>query len=260
MSQAATPTKSSAASSSDSPPGAVPGVERGCGRRQEGGIYLETGLSENGLPIECFWADPPIPHEVDKAVGQVLVRRDGTFHVVDWIGQDGYPYPTDLLEEARSYGLSRRISPNFDFEKLTPESRIILVHGRAVATSPKKASALEEEVLSHDDQIWKIARFRSRCVLLARSEDLSHVDDPTAGCCRFWYLDAEANTNGPVREIASTEYYVLETDEDLEMESGIIASFPISRLATVEATDGSHEDRHQMLSETTEIPNVVTEA
>jgi hypothetical protein len=197
---------------------------------------------------------------VDTTVGQVLVRRDGTYHVVDWVGQDGYPYPTDLLEEARSYGLSRRISPNFDFEKLSPESRIILVHGRAVATSPEEASALEETALSHDDQNGEIPRLTSRCVLLAHSEDLSHIDDPTAGCCRFWYLDAEANTDDQTREIASTKYRVLQADEDPEMESGIIASFPISRLATVEATDGSHEDRHQMLSETTEIPNVVTEA
>jgi hypothetical protein len=44
------------------------------------------------------------------------------------------------------------------------------------------------------------------------------------------------------------------------MESGIIASFPISRFATIEAGNGSHREHDQLLSEATDIPNVVTEA
>jgi hypothetical protein len=193
---------------------------------------------------------------VDTTVGQVLVRRDGTFHVVDWVGQDGYPYPTDLLEEARSYGLSRRISPNFDFEMLSPESRIILVHGRAVTSNPEGAFHSEEVIFEHTEE----SRFFSKCVHMERTGGHDHFKAPVGPCNRFWYMDAEANAETGARSIASTKYRVIDADTDLDMESGIIASFPISRLATVEATDGSHEDRHQMLSETTEIPNVVTEA
>jgi hypothetical protein len=241
-------------------PGATPGVERGCGTREEGGVYLEVGFSQEGVPMKYFWADPPVAHEVDKEIGQALVRREDTFHVIDWIGASGYPYPTDILEEARSYGLSRRISHNFPFERLTEESRIILVHGRAVTSDPAQAWHAEEEIFDHTEA----SRIFSTCLHMERTGHDDHLSAPAVPCNRFWYMDAEANgeanASPGTRSIASTEYPVVDADTDLDMESGIIASFPISRFATIEARDGSHDKRDQMLSEATEIPNVVTEA
>lgn len=255
MPHAATANNAPSTSSPDAP-GATPGVERGCGTRKEGGVYLEVGFSEEGIPMKYFWADPPVTYEVDKEIGQSLVRREDTFHVVDWIGASGYPYPTDILEEARSYGLSRRISHNFPFEKLTKESRIILVHGRALTSDPAGAFLDEEEIFEHTEA----SRIFSTCLHMERTGRDDHFKAPVGPCNRFWYMDAEANAEIGTRSIASTEYPVVDADTDLDMESGIIASFPISRFATIEAGDGSHEERDRMLSEATEIPNVVTEA
>lgn len=39
-------------------PKALP-VERGCGFRERGGLYLELGLSRNGLPFDWFLLCPP---------------------------------------------------------------------------------------------------------------------------------------------------------------------------------------------------------
>ena len=33
-------------------------VERGCGEREQGGVYAETGLSPYGTPLEYFLIDP----------------------------------------------------------------------------------------------------------------------------------------------------------------------------------------------------------
>ncbi len=35
--------------------------ERGCGDREPGGVYAESGLSRYGRPIEHFLFDPPLP-------------------------------------------------------------------------------------------------------------------------------------------------------------------------------------------------------
>ncbi len=36
-------------------------VERGCGEREQGGVYAECGLSPYGTPLEYFLIDPPRP-------------------------------------------------------------------------------------------------------------------------------------------------------------------------------------------------------
>ena len=34
---------------------------RGCGDREEGGVYAESGISASGNPLEHFLFDPPLP-------------------------------------------------------------------------------------------------------------------------------------------------------------------------------------------------------
>ncbi len=41
-------------------PRAIPD-ERGCGDREPGGVYAESGLSRYGSPLEYFLFDPPLP-------------------------------------------------------------------------------------------------------------------------------------------------------------------------------------------------------
>jgi hypothetical protein len=110
-------------------------TERACGRRIRGGIYAETHLSDEGLPIEYDIIDPPIPTDITRlglaAVGVRLVEVNGVHHIFDVVGMEFYPYPSDYVEETRRLGASRRLPANIDFSRLTDESRLVLLHARA---------------------------------------------------------------------------------------------------------------------------------
>jgi hypothetical protein len=111
-------------------------ISRACGRRIRGGVYAETRLSEDGLPIEYFIVDPPAPIDPGQlglaAVGIKLIEIGGIHHIFDVVGQEFYPYPADYVEETRRLGASRRLPANLDFSRLGPGSRLMLVHARAV--------------------------------------------------------------------------------------------------------------------------------
>lgn len=110
------------------------GIVRGCGVRIQGAIYSTCGMSENGQPVEAFLIDPPRPVPAEMGLtprGVLLKERAGIWHIFDWVGEVHYPNVSDFVEEARRFGLSRRLPDNLDFSKITPESRHILVHPRA---------------------------------------------------------------------------------------------------------------------------------
>jgi len=111
-------------------------ASRACGRRIRGGVYAETRLSEDGLPIEYFIVDPPTPVDLGQlglaAVGVQLIEINGIHHIFDVVGQEFYPYPADYVEETRRLGASRRLPANLDFSRLEPGSRLVLIHARAV--------------------------------------------------------------------------------------------------------------------------------
>lgn len=253
----------------EQPPGADPGVQRGCGRRVEGGVYFETATGPDGIAIENFWCDPPAPweYETESKVGQEIVQpNEDVPHVVDHIGTSHYAYPCDLLEEVRVHGLSRRVSKNFDFGRLTPDSRIILIHDRAVATSPPACMehaqdkiAEEADTLEQRDRVFR--RHRSRCALF-ETGSTKHIRNPSEHpCTRHWYLDAPATTGGLTRKVGDTYFQVsTEGDPQIETETGVIASFPIHRLCVIESADGSHSDTRDEIASQSSIPAVVNDA
>lgn len=109
---------------------------RGCGTRKEGGLYLCVGLSKNGLPIDNFIIDPPTEWKNGPFRGCHMVSRemDGIEwdDVIMWVGEEYYPTVPSFVEEARKYGISKRVSPKVGFKKIIPNlSRIILVHPKA---------------------------------------------------------------------------------------------------------------------------------
>lgn len=113
-------------------------IERGCGRRIPGGIYLVSDTSPFGLPIESFLLDPPVEVRAELKLpkrGVAMIERDGTYYVADHVGSEHYPNAADVIEEARRFGVSRRISRKFDFSLLTPESRLLLAHARGLFTN-----------------------------------------------------------------------------------------------------------------------------
>lgn len=113
-------------------------VERGCGTKKAGGMYLEVGTSPNGFPIEWFLYDPPkAPEELGlpRTLSEELANKTRTVqvgdvqHVLRWVGAQSYPYVGDIIEEGRRHGLSFRIPPDFPVETLTPiASSILLAH------------------------------------------------------------------------------------------------------------------------------------
>lgn len=119
------------------------GLVRSCGTREAGGVYSEIPTGEDGKPIEYFLIDPPIPIDIEALgitpLGVQLVEVDGVYHIYDWVGENHYPYVADFAEEARHYGISRRLSKQLDFSKLTPESRHILIHAKALVENWKEA-------------------------------------------------------------------------------------------------------------------------
>lgn len=119
-------------------------VERGCGTRAEGGIYAESGLGPNGLPLEFFIPDRIVPINAEAlglaAIGVKLIQsaKTGVWHIFDIVGAESYPNPADWLEETRRYGASRRLSPTLPYHLLTSESRMFILHSRAyVANYPE---------------------------------------------------------------------------------------------------------------------------
>lgn len=115
---------------------------RGCGgSRIKGGLYLVTNLVKNGTPLYKFIIDPPIPvpGQMDIPFRGVAIRErpdgSGIFDVYDHVGSEHYPNVLDFIAEVAKLGLSRHVSKLVDFEKITPESRIILAHERAVLTN-----------------------------------------------------------------------------------------------------------------------------
>ncbi len=124
-------------------------VPRGCGEREPGGVYAESGLSPRGRPLEEFLFDPPLPIPegldlINKpqlwqrtfASGEPALDEKGQpiFDLLIWVGEEHYKYCPDYLEETRRYGASRRLNPNLDLSLLSRSSRMILAHPHVLNT------------------------------------------------------------------------------------------------------------------------------
>jgi hypothetical protein len=80
-------------------------VERGCGEREQGGVYAECGLSPYGSPLEHFLIDPPqpLPEGLD-IINKPQLWEDpatGITHLLIWIGGEHYEWCSDYIEETR---------------------------------------------------------------------------------------------------------------------------------------------------------------
>lgn len=121
--------------------GAIP-TDRGCGRRVRGGVYLEVGVGPGGVPLESLIIDHPIPvpHRqlgvTPRGVHMVENPWEpGGKLLLDWIGSRYYPNVLDFIEEARRFGISRRVPVTFDFSSMR-FARIAFMHERAAVENP----------------------------------------------------------------------------------------------------------------------------
>jgi len=79
---------------------------RGCGERKDKALYLECATSPDGLPIEHFIFDPPIPINQEPFRAPILWRdeRTGIYHVLIWIGKKFYESPWDFIKKQQLKG------------------------------------------------------------------------------------------------------------------------------------------------------------
>lgn len=197
---------------------AIP-VERGCGTRVRSGIYFECGFAPpgQGRPIEDFILCPPVdlPPGLSVPARGVALMTDANdvTHIIDRIGLGHYPNVLDFIEEARRFGVSRRLPANLDFSRLTPESRLILVHDRG-------------RILNFSDYGAPPPCPRTR-------------RPHTGFCAGYWRHDiegGEAQPDGAVRrQMPSFNYtgHPRPAGVTPAYQPVAVASFPCSRLVTV---------------------------
>ncbi len=143
-------------------------VPRGCGDREPGGVYAESGLSPRGRPLEEFLIDPPLPIPAGLDLihkpqiwqrmlpsGEPALDVEGLpiYDLLIWVGQEYYPYVPDYLEEVKRYGASRRLNPHLDLSLLSRSSRMILAHPLVINTAwqtQRPPETCKKEVPGHD--------------------------------------------------------------------------------------------------------------
>jgi hypothetical protein len=232
---------------------AIPGVTRGCGTRSSGGLYLESGTGYGGKPLEFFLSDPPIPMTCDTKLGVELIERGGVMHILDWIGEQHYPFITDLLEEGRHYGFSRRIPRTLNLSRLSADSRILIVHARGLVVNHEALRPFMPEHYNtpYTEQGRGKPAHEHHCGHLERTGSPEHYQpEPHAhGCTRdLWAVPPATRVKDGVppryiREFASIFYEVFPLAPDApapEYVSALVASLPITNISVIRARDGSH--------------------
>ncbi len=217
-------------------------VKRGCGYRQEGGIYLTTPTSKAGSPIEAFLIDPPIRLNPDLGVspiGVTIITMNGVNHVVDWVGSQHYPNVLDFIEETRRYGLSRRVASTIDFSLLTRESRWIGVHARAMIENPERYYAALDE-----DGTRVCPRNKA-----AHSGPEPATAEALRMCVQLYWHDVEGGTpmddvtRAVKRDMPSFTYYAHRAPQYAEplYSPAMFISLPIKGIDVIRSKSGLHE-------------------
>jgi hypothetical protein len=205
-----------------------------CGAtREKGAIYCEVPTSPFGLPLEYFLVDPP--QVVDaKALGltplgvKLIPDTQGIYHIWDIVGGDFYPNVADMIEEIRALGVSRRLSDKLDYKKLTPRSKIIMLHSRAFIEN-------FEEYDSHED-----------CPTAKEGHEF-----PNRMCVKLWWEDltdgtpTKPDTREVARVLPSCMYKGKSRPNGItpKYKLAIFASFTIGRLAVVKDDDQKRMDK-----------------
>lgn len=200
-------------------------LPRGCGTRVRGGGYFECGLDPHGRPIEEFLIDCPalVPPGLGITPrGVSMIAIGGVSHVADWVGSEHYQNTADFIEEVARLGLSRRLPSTLDFARLTPASRILLIHARARVENASLYGPFPCPKTLHEPG--------------------------SDACIGAWWEDIEGGTPRPgsahpravTRTMPSFRYRARCRPGGVTPRyvPGFFASFPASRLAVVKGGDG----------------------
>lgn len=199
-------------------------VERGCGVRRRGGVYLECGLAPDGQPLEHFLVCPvqPINHSAIGlgSLGVRMVVASGVHHVLDMIGQRHYPTAWQFVEECRCLGMSRRVSRRLPLEKLDYRSRVLLCHPTAFPGDP----------------VWAVT---DPCL---RGTGASGVP----ACCATLRHHAPGEA-GQVVTYGSLRRYTMVARGARPARAGLFMALPITNIAVVAGAATSEPDYQRLL-------------
>ncbi|MFI5294370.1 MAG: hypothetical protein ACHQ0Y_05025 [Thermodesulfovibrionales bacterium] len=187
----------------------IVGIIRGCGKRVPGGLYVCSGLAPYGTPIEHFIIDPPIAYDTEPFRAPLIFEKEGKNHVMLWVGAEHYPWPSDMVEEIRNFGVSKRIPNNFDLSKLEPGSMLFLVHPKAIVK--------EHELLPLPEYCPKIKT--------------EHLEESKECCLGHSYNIAPPNSGLNQRKLGDTVYTVFPqgmTEVEYDYQPGVFMGVPIT--------------------------------
>ncbi|APU89158.1 conserved hypothetical protein [Virus Rctr71] len=230
---------------------------RGCGYRNPGSLYCESRLVDGGSPIEAFLMDPPVAYSQQSIGIQMYQDAGDIWHILDVIGKENYPYPSDFIEEGRHMGFSRRLPKNIDVSKLTRESHILCIHERALLKTKGTGLILRGGVYElENESVTDIDCFRPKTMRLCQrylvAGDDSHFEKGRTCSRHLWVAD---NT-GDCRTFNGFQYetYALEIyEEEPVFEMAIFLTLPITNLTVIKADDGSHTELLNKVRASTEL-------
>ena len=207
-------------------------MNRGCGKRKPGGVYVCSKLSPHGVPLEEYLIDPPEFYGGERFRVPIIFERNGANHLLFWVGKEFYPYPSDFIEEVRRFGASKRVPVEFPIQKLTAWSLMFFVHPLAIIR--------DHQTLPPPPRCPKRMK--------------SHLANK-AYCLGHSYQVAPANHEGR-RKIGDTVYDVepLPTDLSLEFVPGIFLRLPITDIDHVVHKDGRPDPRVKEKESEVKIP------
>ena len=208
---------------------------RGCGRRVPGGTYLVCSTSPFGLPVEYFVVDPPVSVDIEPFRSPILHQENGTCHVIIWIGEKFYPSAVDFIEEARMQGVSRRVPSGFPFEKLTENSKMILIHPRA--TSENFIDLVKGKKLP----LHKCKHYSKST---RKPQPIPAHENYKEFCFWHLYYTLAKDKTEAQRRIGSTQYQVpfcreiAKITDRINYKPAVFATFPIHKIEHIRHRDG----------------------
>jgi hypothetical protein len=228
-------------------------MKRQCGYRKKGGAYLTVPTSEDGAPLEDFLLNPPQPVDLEALGigprGVHLIEKNGVWHVFDVVGQENYPNVCDVIIEAKTLGVSRRCELP-DYSKLSPESRLVLIHQRAFI----------QNHLEYIDRFTEQEKDDFRC-----PRGRHDPDDLSEMCAGLWRHDVvegvERNPEGH-RDLVSRRlecgalYHCYGRPIDLTpvYRYAIFGIFPIGGIEVVRDPEGKTHEKKMLKTRKSQIP------
>lgn len=224
--------------------------KRGCGFRQQGGLYAESSVDVDGKPPEWFLYDPPFAYRTGSKVGVEAVTVDDDVHVIDYVGKKFYPMPVDFIEEARVMGISRRLPKTFKFELLSLKSHLILVHELGLVHMPGLPKGFVAEGL------FAMKESRKRhCRLVVTRGGIDHLHHLNSSCSGDHWIAPAGES--PARQFndAAFQMWPLPARSKLSYEQAAFMSVPITRIVGIKSDHKAHDKTFEMVrSSLREIP------